>query len=57
MGTKTLITAGQYAALDEPAGFRYELSEGELIVTPSPMTVSPRHPGCRFVSDCMKASS
>ena len=37
MGTKTLITAEQYAALDEPAGLRYELSKGELIVTPSPM--------------------
>jgi Uma2 family endonuclease len=37
MGTKTLLTAEQYAALDEPAGLRYELSEGELIVTPSPV--------------------
>jgi Uma2 family endonuclease len=37
MGTNTLITAEQYAALDEPAGLRYELSKGELIVTPSPM--------------------
>jgi Uma2 family endonuclease len=37
MGTKTLITAEQYAALDEPEGSRYELSEGELIVSPSAM--------------------
>jgi len=28
MGTKTLITAEQYAALDEPAGLRYELRRG-----------------------------
>jgi Uma2 family endonuclease len=35
MATKTLLTVEQYAALDEPAGVRYELSEGELIVTPS----------------------
>ncbi|HMD86930.1 MAG TPA: Uma2 family endonuclease [Terriglobia bacterium] len=35
MATKTLLTVEQYAALDEPAGLRYELSEGELIVTPS----------------------
>ena len=37
MGTKTVMTAEQYAALDEPEGVRYELSEGELIVAPSPM--------------------
>jgi Uma2 family endonuclease len=37
MGTKTLITAEQYAALNEPEGSRYELSEGELIVSPSAM--------------------
>ena len=36
MATKTLLTIEEYAALDEPEGFRYELSEGELIVTPSP---------------------
>jgi len=36
MGTKTLLTVEQYAALEEPVGVRYELSEGELIVTPSP---------------------
>ncbi len=36
MATKTLLTVENYAALDEPAGSRYELSEGELIVTPSP---------------------
>ena len=35
MATKTLLTAEQYAALEEPEGVRYELSEGELIVTPS----------------------
>jgi Uma2 family endonuclease len=37
MSTKTLITADQYATLDEPEGVRYELSEGELIVSPSAM--------------------
>jgi Uma2 family endonuclease len=36
MATKTLLTIEQYAALDGPAGLRYELSRGELIVTPSP---------------------
>jgi len=35
MATKTLLTIQDYAALDEPPGVRYELSEGELIVTPS----------------------
>lgn len=35
MATKTRLTIEDYAALDEPAGVRYELSEGELIVTPS----------------------
>ncbi len=35
MATKTLVTCKGYAALDEPGGLRYELSEGELIVTPS----------------------
>ncbi|MFZ0960529.1 MAG: Uma2 family endonuclease [Terriglobia bacterium] len=35
MATKTLLSIEQYAALDEPAGVRYELSLGELIVTPS----------------------
>src|SRR6516164_2967662 len=35
MTTKTLLTVEDYAALDEPEGARYELSEGELIVTPS----------------------
>jgi Uma2 family endonuclease len=34
MATKTLLSVEQYAALDEPAGERYELSKGELIVTP-----------------------
>jgi len=37
MATKTSITAEQYAALDEPEGSRYELSAGELIVSPSAM--------------------
>jgi Uma2 family endonuclease len=36
MATKTLLTVEEYAALQEPEGVRYELSEGELIVTPSP---------------------
>jgi Uma2 family endonuclease len=36
MATKTLLTVEDYLALEEPAGTRYELSEGELIVTPSP---------------------
>jgi Uma2 family endonuclease len=35
MATKTLLTVEDYAALEEPAGVRYELSNGELIVTPS----------------------
>jgi Uma2 family endonuclease len=35
MATKPLLTIEEYAALDEPAGVRYELSQGELIVTPS----------------------
>ncbi len=35
MAGKTLLTVEQYAALDEPPGVRYELSNGELIVTPS----------------------
>jgi Uma2 family endonuclease len=35
MATKPLLTIEQYTALDEPVGVRYELSEGELIVTPS----------------------
>jgi Uma2 family endonuclease len=35
MVTKTLLTVRDYAALEEPAGARYELSNGELIVTPS----------------------
>jgi Uma2 family endonuclease len=38
MGTKALtISMEQYAALDEPEGVRYELNEGELVVTPLPM--------------------
>lgn len=44
MATKTLLTVEQYAALDEPVGLPYELSEGELIVTPS---ASAFHNGCR----------
>jgi Uma2 family endonuclease len=35
MATKTLLRVQDYAALDEPEGVRYELSNGELIVTPS----------------------
>ena len=35
MATKTLLTVEGYAALDEPDGVRYELNEGELMVTPS----------------------
>jgi Uma2 family endonuclease len=35
MATKTLLTIDDYLALEEPVGVRYELSEGELIVTPS----------------------
>jgi len=35
MATKTLLTIADYMFLEEPAGVRYELSEGELIVTPS----------------------
>jgi Uma2 family endonuclease len=37
MSIKTLMTAEQYAALDQPEGVRYELSEGELILSPSAM--------------------
>jgi Uma2 family endonuclease len=33
--TKALLAIEQYAALNEPVGMRYELSEGELVVTPS----------------------
>ena len=36
MATKTLLTINDYLALEEPEGVRYELSEGELIVRPSP---------------------
>jgi len=36
MASKTLLTVEQFAALHEPEGVRYELSRGELIVTPSP---------------------
>lgn len=35
MATKILLTVQDYAALEEPVGERYELSNGELIVTPS----------------------
>jgi Uma2 family endonuclease len=38
MTTKTLLTIQDYAALEEPPGVRYELSNGELIVTPSSST-------------------
>jgi Uma2 family endonuclease len=37
MATKTLLTIAEYNALNEPAGVRYELDRGELIVTPSPV--------------------
>jgi len=40
VATKTLLTIEQYNALEEPAGVRYELDRGELIVTPSP---APMH--------------
>jgi Uma2 family endonuclease len=32
---KTLLTVQDYAALDEPPSVRHELSNGELLVTPS----------------------
>ena len=35
MAVKTLLTVEEFAALREPEGVRYELSNGELIVTPS----------------------
>ena len=35
MATKILLSVEEYAALQEPEGVRYELCEGELIVTPS----------------------
>jgi Uma2 family endonuclease len=35
MLTKTTLTVQDHAALEEPAGAHYELSNGELIVTPS----------------------
>jgi Uma2 family endonuclease len=35
MATRTLVSVHDYASIDEPAGLKYELSEGELIVTPS----------------------
>lgn len=35
MATKALLTIADYAALEEPVGLRYELNEGELLVTPS----------------------
>ena len=35
MATKTLLTVEEYTALDEREGMRYELSEGELVLTPS----------------------
>ncbi len=37
MGVKTLLTVEGYLKLEEPPCTRYELSEGELIVTPSPI--------------------
>jgi Uma2 family endonuclease len=44
MAVKTLLTVQDYVALNEPEGSRYELSEGELIVTPSPSYI---HNGIR----------
>jgi len=35
MATKSPMSIEQYAALEEPVGERWELSHGELIVTPS----------------------
>lgn len=35
MAVKTLMTVEEYEALTEPGGERYELSEGELVVTPA----------------------
>lgn len=35
MASKILLTVQDYVAIDEPAGVRHELSEGELIVSPS----------------------
>jgi Uma2 family endonuclease len=35
MASKTLITCENYVTLEEPQGMKYELSEGDLIVTPS----------------------
>ncbi len=35
MATRPFLTIEEYAALKEPEGVRYELSEVELIVTPS----------------------
>jgi len=35
MATKTFLSVAEYVARDEPAGVRYELSEGELTVSPS----------------------
>src|ERR1035437_3502215 len=37
MAAKTLLTIGEYNAMVEPVGVRYELDRGELIVTPSPV--------------------
>ncbi len=37
MGVKTQLTIDDYLKLEEPPCTRYELSEGELIVTPSPI--------------------
>ncbi len=37
MATKTSLTVGEYSALEEPVGVRYELDRGEVVVTPSPV--------------------
>ncbi len=42
MAVKTLLTIQDYAAMEEPGGVRYELSGGELIVSPSSSYVHNR---------------
>lgn len=36
MDTRKSLSIAEYVSLEEPAGVRYELSHGQLIVTPSP---------------------
>ena len=40
MAAKSLLTIGQYTALEEPVGVRYELDRGEIIVT---LSAVPMH--------------